>query len=114
MIPYNATTREHIDEETRVIWRREMLLHAYAPKFVQVETPFETIEALTFVVDHSAKSYLPGMSMEETAHFMATGSGVFGSSLEYIENLAEQFETIGIDDEALFRLCALAQKLASH
>ena len=38
----------------------------------------------------------PGKSVEETARFMATGVGIFGSSLAYIESLAEHFETIGI------------------
>jgi cation transport protein ChaC len=105
--------RDHIDVETRVIWRREMLLHAYAPKFVQVETPPGNVEALAFVIDHSAKSYLPGLSMEETAGYMATGSGIFGSSLAYIESLAGHFETIGIEDEALFRLLDLSRRMAT-
>lgn len=103
-----------IDEETRVIWRREMLLPSYSPKFVSVETPLETIEALAFVVDHTAKCYLPGMSAEETARYMATGAGIFGSSLAYIESLAEHFRTIGIEDGALFRLCDLSRQMATH
>jgi len=105
--------REVIDEETRIIWRREMLLHAYAPEFVALETGEGGIEALAFVVDHSAKSYLPGLSLEETAHYMATGAGVFGSSLAYLENLAEQFATIGIEDAALFKLCDRAREIAA-
>ena len=104
--------RDLLDEETRVIWRREMLLHAYTPEFVEVETPQGVVEALAFIVDHSATSYLPGMSDEETAHFMATGSGIFGTSLTYIESLAENFEAIGIEDTALFRLRDLSRQMA--
>ena len=106
--------RDLVEEETRVIWRREMLLHAYSPKFVNVESPFGDVEALAFVVDHTAKSYLPGMSTEETARLMATGVGIFGSSLAYIESLAEHFETIGIEDGALFRLYDLSRQMATH
>ena len=105
--------KELIEEETTVIWRREMLLHAYEPKFVAVETDQGNLEALAFVVDHTAKSYSPGMSMEETAQYMATGVGIFGSSLTYIGSLAEQFTTIGIKDEALFELNTLSQEMAN-
>lgn len=104
--------RDLVDEETRVIWRREMLLHAYAPKFLAVETALGNVEALAFVVDHSAKCYLPGMSEEETARYMASGSGIFGTSLDYIENLANHFETIGIKDDALFKLRDLSRQMA--
>lgn len=103
---------EFVEEETRLIWRREMLMHVYAPLFVTVETPLGNIEALAFVVDHSSDHYTPGMSLEKTAHYMATGAGIFGSSLAYLENLAEQFETVGIKDEALFRLRDLARRMA--
>ena len=105
--------RHRIDEETRVIWKREMLRHAYAPKFVQVETALGSVEALTFVVDHTAKSYHTGMSMEETARYVASGVGIFGSSLAYIESLVEHFEAMGIEDGALFRLCDLSRQMAT-
>ena len=101
-----------VEEESRVIWRREMLMHVYAPEFVAVETPFGDLEALAFVVDHSSEIYVPGISLEKTARYMATGTGIFGSSLAYLENLVEQFETVGIKDETLFRLRALSRRMA--
>lgn len=105
--------RDFVDEETKIIWRREMLLHAYVPKFVAVDTPLGLLNALAFVVDRTADGYLPGMSMEEAAHFMATGAGVFGSSLAYLESLAENFEALDIQDDALFRLRDLARQIAA-
>jgi len=101
-----------IDAETRLIWKREMLLHAYSPVFVRVETQLGEVEALAFVVDPTAECYLPDLGVEETAHYMATGSGVLGSSLAYIESLAEHFETIGIEDRALFQLRDLSRQMA--
>ena len=103
----------HSEEESRVIWQREMLLHAYEPKFIGLETAQGPIEALSFVVDPTAEIYLPGMSPEQTARYMATGAGVFGSSLDYLERLAEHFETLGIEDEALFQLLDLSRKIAA-
>lgn len=103
--------RNHIDDETRIIWQREMLMHAYVPGFVSVQTPFGTIEALTFIIDQTAKHYCPGMSLEQTARYMATGVGLFGSSFAYIENLARHFEAIGIEDRALSELYGLARQM---
>ena len=103
---------EDVEAETRILWRREMLLHAYRPSFVPLETDHGAVEALTFVIDRSAQNYRPNLSEEETAHFMASGVGHFGSSMAYLENLVEHFETMGIEDDALFRLHALARQKA--
>lgn len=105
---------EDVDEETRVIWRREMLLHAYVPTFVTVETPLGAVEALAFVVDPTAKSYMPGLSLEETARRLATGVGVLGSGLAYLENLIGNLEAVGIVDGALVRLRDLAREAAGR
>lgn len=102
---------DHIDEETRVIWRREMVMRSYAPEFVPVETPWGGIHALAFIVDPCGESYRPAMSLEETARFMATGAGMFGSSLAYLENLIEHFAVIGIEDAELLRLRELSRQV---
>lgn len=105
--------RERLEEETRLIWQREMLLHAYEPKLVAVETPRGAVEALAFVVDPSAKNYLAELSAEKAAYYVATGEGVLGTSLAYVENLAEQFATMGVQDPELLNLRNLARELAA-
>jgi len=105
--------RDRLDEESTIIWRREMLLHAYEPAFLSFDTAQGPIEALAFIVDHSASSYLPDLTLEQTAQYVATGAGVFGSTLEYVENLADQFEVLGIEDDALYVLLDRARQLAT-
>jgi cation transport protein ChaC len=100
----------HIDEETRVIWRREMVMRSYAPEFVPIETPWGDVQALAFIVDPAGETYRPDMSLEETAVFMASGAGLFGTSLAYLERLIEQFASIGIEDEELLRLRDLSRQ----
>ncbi len=104
--------KSRIEEETKVIWRREMLLHAYKPTFLQMDTEQGTVEALAFIADHNAANYLADMTIDETAHYMATGVGSFGSSLEYLEKLAYRFEVLGFKDEALFSLRDRAREIA--
>jgi len=101
-----------VEAETRVLWKREMLMHAYEPTFVPVETAPGTVEALTFVINPAGRNFQPGMSVEETARYMAQGEGLYGTSLAYLENLAEHFESMGIEDEALFELLHQTRKCA--
>ncbi len=106
--------RSNIDAETRVIWSREMIIHAYYPRFIELTTPQGAVEALAFVMDRTAKNYLPGLSIDDTARLIATGVGVFGSSLEYLDNLADHFVALGILDDALLALRNRARQLASR
>lgn len=104
--------RASVDEQTQRIWRREMLLHTYRPQFLKIETPQGGLEALAFVMDRSAKCYVPGLSLEEAARRMATASGLFGTSLQYLQDIAEHFTILGIDDPQLFALHDAAQRIA--
>lgn len=106
--------RDRIEDESRVIWAREMIIQSYIPKFIRLATPMGSVEALAFVVDHAAERYVAGMSMKEAANMIATGVGVFGSSLEYLENLTGHFELLGIQDDALFRLRDMSNRLAGN
>ena len=96
--------QELVEEETRIVWRREMLLHAYSPVLLTATTLLGQIEVLAFVVDRTAKNYLPNLTLQQTVHYMATGKGLYGSSHEYLENMASQFEILGIQDATLFSL----------
>ncbi len=100
--------------ETRVIWSREMIIHAYSPLFIKLVTPQGPVEALAFVMYRTAKNFFPGMSNDETARLMATGVGVFGSSLDYLDNLADHFAVLGILDDALLQLQDRARQIASR
>ena len=91
-------TNEFIDQETEILWRREQLVPAYLPKFVNAEVSDQCIKALTFVADHEAEIIDTKLTREEQIHFMATGTGFLGSSLDYLTNIVDQFATLGIED----------------
>lgn len=103
-----------VDEETRVIWSREMIMRGYLPRFIELTTPQGNVEALAFIVDKSVKSYLADLSLEDAASYIATGTGIFGPNLDYLDNLVEHFETLGIADERLFELHRLATNMADR
>jgi cation transport protein ChaC len=91
----------HVDAETDILWRREMLAGSYVPTFVAVETPQGGIEgAVAFVINRQSDRYVR-LDIDETARLIATGCGVRGTCLEYLENLAERLELLGLDDPAI-------------
>ena len=95
---------ERVLEETEIIWRRELLLPAYTPTILVADTSAGPIEVLAFVIDHTADNYCPDLSLQQAAYYIATGKGAFGSSWEYLDKLAKQFEVLGIEDEYIMGL----------
>ncbi|MGB7183671.1 MAG: gamma-glutamylcyclotransferase [Burkholderiaceae bacterium] len=106
-IPKNVLT-----EESRRIWQREMLrASSYVARFVPVQTAQGEIEALTFIIDPDSENYMCDIKPEEAAQFVATGSGIWGSSLEYVENLANHLEAFGIRDDTVCTLLERSRQL---
>jgi len=91
--------REHIEEETEVIWRREQVGPAYTPVFVEAIFSDQSVTALTFVADHDAELIDANLTREEQIHFVATGQGFAGSSMEYLRNIHRKFAALGIHDD---------------
>jgi glutathione-specific gamma-glutamylcyclotransferase len=92
---------DHVDHETRILWQREMLAGSYVPTFVALKTPQGGVEeAVAFVINRRSSRYVQ-LEIEETARLIATGCGARGTCLEYLENLAERLDLLGLDDPAV-------------
>jgi cation transport protein ChaC len=96
--------KEHVDEETNVLWRREMPLPGYAATFFDVETAAGSVQALGFVADCAWEKFIPDIDRAEQITYISTASGFAGSNLEYLENLAAHLATLEIEDADLFAL----------
>jgi cation transport protein ChaC len=94
---------EAADRETEILWMREMMIDGYAPAFLPISTPQGPVEALAFVADRSSPRYLD-LSAKEAAAMIAAGNGVLGTNLDYLDELAERFAVLGIEDEAFENL----------
>jgi len=100
----------HVEGETDILWRREMLAGSYVPTFVPVATPQGDIEeAVTFVINRASDRYVQ-LGIEETARLIATGRGARGTCLEYLENLAERLDLLGLEDRAIRDLHVLVRR----
>jgi cation transport protein ChaC len=96
--------REHIEEETEVLWRREQIGPAYEAVFVEAHTPTGPIEALTFVADHDAEMIDADLSRERQIEYVATGKGFAGTSIDYLRGIAQKFALLDIHDEEVTTL----------
>jgi len=96
--------RDDIEEETEVLWRREQIGPAYKSVFVEVLVSDRRITALTFVADHDAEMIDANLTREEQIHYVATGTGFVGTSMDYLRNIQEKFTALGIHDEEVAAL----------
>ena len=87
-----------VNQETEILWMREMIGHGYMPIFRPVLTPQGPVEALAFVMDRESPQFAD-LSAGEAAALIAKGKGVLGTNLEYFDNLAGHVAVLGIEDE---------------
>lgn len=97
-------SRENLDEETEVLWRRERIGPAYTPVFVEVIAANGRLTALTFAADHGADLIDARITRAQQIEYCATGTGFMGSSLEYLRNISNQFAALGIQDDEVSEL----------
>jgi cation transport protein ChaC len=101
---------EHVDRETEILWMREMVAGSYVPTFVTIETPQGSVEAVTFEINRQSERYVQ-LGLEETARLIATGRGVRGTCLEYLENVADRLDLLDLHDPAIDELRARVRQL---
>ena len=93
-------------DELHLLWRREMVVGAYRPRWVRVRSGEREICALTFAVRHAHPQYAGRLSLDEEARVIAGAKGAFGSSLDYLERTRVALVTHGIIDPYLEGIAA--------
>jgi cation transport protein ChaC len=99
----------HAVEELRLLWRREMVIGSYYPRWLRVEVPrhgdrpglVEEVRALAFVVNREHANYAGRLSEERIAKALATARGHIGCSAEYLVKTFEGLAAHGIHDRHL-------------
>jgi cation transport protein ChaC len=91
-------------DELHLLWRREMVVGSYQPKWVRVLADGREIVALAFVVRRDHPQYARGLSLDAQVSVLDTACGAFGSSLDYLERTRVALVAHGIVDPYLERL----------
>jgi cation transport protein ChaC len=100
--------------ELALLWRREMVVGSYKPRWLQVQQLHPAghpLTALTFVVDRKHPQYAGRLAMARQARVLASARGVFGSSADYLERARIALVTHGVVDPYLEKLAAAVGRL---
>ncbi|MEM1129709.1 MAG: gamma-glutamylcyclotransferase [Pseudomonadota bacterium] len=103
-----------IEVETEVLWRRERIGPAYRAGFVPAELDGLPQRVLAFIADHDATLIEPDLPRADQVRYLATGAGLFGTSLDYIRQIEARFALLGIEDPDLSALHRDAEAYAAQ
>ena len=92
------------DIEFSCLWRREMIRGSYRPALRSVATPQGEITALVFAANPAHPDHVGELPLAETARIVGRAAGFLGSNREYLEQLAAELESLGVEDEYVTRL----------
>jgi cation transport protein ChaC len=105
---------EAAEEESAMLWRREMLRNGYCPTLLPVDTPQGPLHALVFACNHAHDDYAGEMALDETAAIIAVAAGAIGSNREYLEQMATQLRALQIDDPYIEQLLQRVRRCAGE
>jgi len=97
--------------ELALLWRREMVVGSYKPRWLQVQAAGHSLTALAFVVNRAHPQYAGRLAPQKQAKVLATAQGVFGSSADYLERARVALVTHGIVDPYLEGLAMAVARL---
>ncbi len=95
---------DRVEEESAILWRREMLRGGYCPRMLPVATPQGPLTALVFTANTAHADHVGELPLAHTAAIIASATGVIGSNRAYLEQLAAQLRTLAIADDYIDRL----------
>jgi cation transport protein ChaC len=98
-------------DELRRLWRREMSLGSYHPRWVDCHAGAQRFPVLAFIVNRACSGYAGKLPMDAMVQSLATARGQFGSSAEYLFQTQAALESHGIRDVHVKRL---AERVKSH
>lgn len=93
-----------IAAELLIVWRREMIVNSYIPRWVRVFDGKQGFDAIAFMVNRNHRAYVGNISWETTVNSIATAQGQLGSSADYLMQTVEGLAAVGIKDKHLLQL----------
>jgi cation transport protein ChaC len=100
---------DKMEKELHLIWRREMLLGAYVPRWVRVSDGESQFRAIAFTIDRAGAAYAGRLPPEAIIERLLTCHGRMGPGMEYLLHTAEALRACGVEDRHLRELCELAR-----
>ncbi|MGO4807985.1 gamma-glutamylcyclotransferase [Cupriavidus sp. 2MCAB6] len=94
-----------IEQEFRLLWRREMLTGAYHPRWLNIKmNGCPPQRALAFVMNRSHEAYAGRLPDDSVVARLRHACGLYGPAREYLQQTLLGLATNGVDDPYLGRL----------
>lgn len=94
----------HALADLRLMWRREMVVGSYIPRWVSVRCGEGFCQAIAFTVNPHHACYTGKLQPEQLIRTLATAEGELGSSADYLRQTVEGLRQNGLCDHRLQRL----------
>jgi cation transport protein ChaC len=91
-------------EELRLLWRREMVLGSYCPRWVSADAGGQMLRAIAFIVNRQHPSYAGRLPIETVIRTMVSTRGHLGTSAEYLLETVRGLIEHGVRDAYLLEL----------
>jgi len=105
---------DRVEHELRLIWRREMMLGAYVPRWVKVSDDAGQFRAITFTINRASPAYAGRLPAETIIERLMNCHGRMGPGIDYLLHTANALRECGIADRHLQALCDLADAIKAR
>lgn len=104
---------ERLATELALLWRREMVMGTYMPRWVKTNIDGRVVRAIAFVVDRSKPGYTGRLDDRQIVAIALKACGHYGTCADYLLRTASSLEHAGIADPRLTRLARMVAE-ATH
>ena len=92
------------------LWKREMVTGVYDPKFLDCQTTHGPVRALAFTLSRKSPNHTGVLSEADYRRIFATATGIYGTTLDYVQATVDELRRHNIRDRELERLLRLARR----
>ena len=91
-------------DELRLLWRREMVLGAYVPRWARIDCGAESFRAIAFFINRAHPSYAGKLPPEAVVRTLVSARGQLGTPAEYLLETVRGLVEHGVRDRYLLEL----------
>ena len=95
---------EAVEDETTILWRRQMVSGAYIPTWVRVRTALGVAPAIAFTINRHHPRYAGRLNEDLIVETIALAAGPVGACADYLFNTVAHLEEVGVTDHRMRRL----------
>ena len=104
---------DRLAAELALLWRREMVMGTYRPRWVGANIGGNLVRAIAFVVDRKKPGYTGRLDDKSIVSIALKACGHYGTCADYLVQTAHSLEAAGIADPRMSRLAKLVAQ-AGH